>query len=238
MINKYKRVIGYSLFFLALFLAFYTVISQFSNFTGSKLAIINNDVKDFSFTNQNGAVISSRNIEDKVYVVEYFFTTCRGICPKMNANMRLIYEKYKNEPDFLILSHTCMPEVDSTKQLKDYERWMINGNLKKNNDGSYTVEHPEDSTKAVTGNKNWYFLTGKKEELYKMARISYLIDKGETGKNEATGTDDFVHTQFFALVDRQRRVRKKIYDGLKMDEVQELISDIDKLLKEKTGIKN
>ncbi len=232
MVSISKKTIGYSFFFLTLFIGFYLFLANYSNFTQAKLLVINNDVKDFSFINQNGKTIDQRTVDGKVYVVEYFFTTCRGICPKMNANMRLVYNKYKNESDFLILSHSCMPETDSTPLLKKYEQWMINGTLKKMNDGSYLIEHP-DSSSVVTTNINWHFLTGKADELYKMARASYLIDNNKKGQVSNVGTEDFLHTQFFALVDKQRRVRK-IYDGLKMNEVEELLLDIKELLKETT----
>jgi protein SCO1/2 len=171
-------------------------------------------------------------VDGKVYVAEYFFTTCKGICPKMNANMRRVFEAFKDEPDFMILSHTCMPEVDSVPLLKDYEARMINGKLGKNADGSYKIIY--DSTtnnKLQTTNKNWNFVTGDKAELYKMARQSYGIDNGKPDSVQIK--DQFLHTQFFALVDKQRRVRGMVYDGLNNEEVDKMIADIKGLLKEK-----
>lgn len=143
--------------------------------------------------------------------------------------MRRVYEAYKNENDFLILSHTCMPEVDSLPLLKAYEQKMINGTLLKSNDGSYSISKMPAST--IAPNKNWNFVTGNKDSLYKMARVGYIIDnqKPDSSQNIA---DQFIHTQFFALVDRYRRVRG-IYDGLKEEEVQKLIRDIKGVLKEK-----
>ena len=99
------------------------------------------NVQDFSFVNQDGKKITERDVDGKVYVAEYFFTTCKGICPIMNANMRRVYDEFKDEPNFLILSHTCMPETDSVPLLKAYEAKMINGKLEKNVDGSYKIEY-------------------------------------------------------------------------------------------------
>jgi protein SCO1 len=168
-----------------------------------------------------------------VYVAEYFFTTCKGICPKMNANMRRVFDMYKDEPNFLILSHTCMPETDSVPLLKAYEAKMINGKLGKNEDGSFKIEN-DSTAKPLTPkplNPNWNFVTGDKALLYKMARQSYMIDNNKPDSNQ-TMADQFIHTQFFALVDNQRRVRG-IYDGLNEEEMQKLFKDIKGLLKEK-----
>jgi protein SCO1/2 len=163
-------------------------------------------VQPFSFINQAGQRVSEKDIAGKVYVAEYFFTTCKGICPKMNDNMKKVYAQYKNESGFMILSHTVDPETDSVGRMKRYS----------------------DSLGVNTG--NWWFLTGAKDSLYNAARVSYLLDdpKNNTEKIE----DQFIHTQFFALVDKGGRVRK-IYDGLKKDEIEELMKDIPRLLNEK-----
>ena len=121
--------------------------------------------------------------------------------------MKQVYEKFKNENDFLILSHTCDPEQDSAAQLKKY------------------------SDSLGVNTSRWMFLTGRKDSLYTMARISYTID--DPANNLRSIDDDFLHTQFWALVDRNGDVRK-IYDGLKQNEINELISDIKKMLKEKS----
>src|SRR5690606_1229149 len=130
---------------------------------------------------------------------EYFFTTCKGICPKMNANMQIVYEKYKGEKDFAILSHTSMPETDSVPVMKKYEEKIIGKN-------------PGFAA-------HWYFVTGSKDSLYKMARQSYLLDSGDN--NYTNIEDEFIHTQFFALIDKQKRVRG-IYDGLESEEITRL----------------
>ncbi len=218
----------YIAFFTVLLGVFYYAVFKDYDFSASSLGVINPSVPAFSFTNQDGKTVTQDDTDDKVYVVEYFFTTCQGICPKMNANMRRVYDTYKDRKDFLILSHTCQPEVDSVPQMKMYERKMINGKLIKADDGSYTVSKVAD-TNAV--NTNWVFLTGKKDSLYKMARVGYVIDnqKPDSTQNMA---DQFIHTQFFALVDRYRRVRG-VYDGLKEAEIEKLFLDINGLLKEK-----
>jgi protein SCO1/2 len=124
----------------------------------------------------------------------------------MNNNMRTVYEKFKKEKDFLILSHTCDPETDSAPRLKRYADSM------------------------GVSSSNWIFLTGRKDSLYNMARISYVID--DPNNNLINIKDDFLHTQLWALVDKKGNVRKRIYDGLKQSEVKAMIEDIEELLKE------
>lgn len=184
--------------------AFYYFLFAGTDYYKAKLPVLTY-VKNFSFTDQNGKQLAQRNVEGKVYVTEYFFTTCKGICPKMNYNMKTIYEKYKNEPDFAIISHTCQPEVDSVPLLKAYSKNMDAG-------------------------ANWHFVTGSKDSLYKMARESYLLDNDKN--NSMNIKDQFIHTQFFALVDKEGRVRG-VYDGLKNDEIDKLSKDIKDLLRER-----
>ncbi len=226
-----NKLILYVGFFIVLFAVYmYFVFSQ-TDISQSSLPVVNNNVDNFVFTDQNGKKITERDVDGKVYVTEYFFTTCKGICPKMNTNMRRVYDEFKNEKDFIIISHTCMPETDSVPLLKDYERRMLTGTLKKNSDGSFKLEEDTAKTIALPVNNNWYFVTGDKEKLYSMARHSYIIDnnKADTLSNIK---DQFIHTQLFALVDKQTRVRG-IYDGLKEEEVQKLMRDIKGLLNEK-----
>src|SRR5204862_2397759 len=161
-------------------------------------------VRPFSFTNQDGKTITEQDVKGKVYVAAYFFTTCKGICPKMNNNMKQVYERFKNENDFLILSHTCDPEQDSAAQLKKY------------------------SDSLGVNTSRWMFLTGRKDSLYTMARISYTID--DPANNLKSIDDDFLHTQFWALVNKKGEV-KKVYDGLKESEINSLIKEIEKTLK-------
>lgn len=213
--RKYWWFIG---FFLILTGAFYFFLFAGNDYYKVKLPVLTY-VQDFSFTDQDGKAITERNVEGKVYVAEYFFTTCKGICPKMNMNMKKVYDRYKNETGFAILSHTCMPETDSVPLLKAYEKKML---------GTVNEQRP-----VMT----WFFLTGSKDSLYKMARQSYLLDNEKN--NSINIADQFIHTQFFSLVDKQRRVRG-IYDGLKQDDLDKLSNDIGELLKEtkdpQTGI--
>jgi protein SCO1/2 len=200
-----KKTIFYLLFFTILLLGFYYFLFKGTDNWKVKMPILSY-VQPFSFTNQDGDVVTDKNLFNKITVVEYFFTTCKGICPKLNTNMKQVYEIYKNEPDFQILSHTCNPGTDSVSVLKHYS----------------------DSLQVNT--KKWIFLTGRKDRLYQMARGSYLLD--DPKNNVEKIEDQFIHTQFFALVDRQGKVRGKIYDGLKVLEVEQLKQDISKLLKE------
>jgi protein SCO1/2 len=209
-----KRIWWYVGFFVILIAGFWFFLFKDQDLSRSPLAVISDDVGSFSFVNQNGQVITDKDVEGKVYVAEYFFTTCKGICPKMNANMKRVFDKFRDEKEFLILSHTCMPETDSVPLLKAYETKMLNG----------------------ATNSNWNFVTGNKTELYKMARQGYKIDNNKPDSAQNI-SDQFIHTQFFALVDKEKRVRG-IYDGLKEDEIQKLFGDIQGLLKEKIDHKH
>lgn len=200
-----KKTWIYVIFFTLLFSGFYIFLTATIDSSKSRLPVLN-DVRPFSFQRQDGQVISDKDIKNKVYVAEFFFTTCPGICPKMNTNMKTVYEKYRNNNDFLILSHTVDPDNDSVERLKFYADSM----------------HADIS--------HWWFLTGSKENLYKAARESYILD--DPKNNAASISEQFLHTQFFALVDKNGRVRG-IYDGLKKDEIKKLNTDIEDLLREK-----
>lgn len=203
-----KKFWIYGIFFAVLVTAFYFTLSTTKGFFDVKLPVLSY-VQPFDFTDQNGSEVTQKDLSGKVYVTEYFFTTCTGICPKMNANMVKVFEKYKDNKNFAILSHTSMPETDSVPLLKEYEDRMVGKNP------NYPAK--------------WYFVTGPKDSLYKMARQSYLLDDP---KNNSENIDDsFIHTQFFALVDKNHRVRG-IYDGLKKDEILHLENDIASLLEE------
>jgi protein SCO1 len=203
-----KKIFFYVGFFVVLITAFFFFLFSGTDYYKVKLPVMNY-VQDFSFTGQDGNTINEHDVDGKVYVADYFFTTCKGICPKMNANLATIFEKFRNDSDFAIVSHTSLPETDTVPLLKAYEEKMIGKN-------------PQFAAK-------WYFVTGTKDSLYKMARQSYLLDNDKN--NSINIKDHFIHTQFFALVDKQRRVRG-IYDGLKDDELQRLQEDIEKLLQE------
>ena len=223
-----KKWLIYLVFFSLLLGGFYLAIMDERPFHQAPLTVINPNIPEFSFTDQHGQPFTNRQTEGKIYVAEYFFTTCKGICPKMNANMRRVFEAFKDQDDFLILSHTCMPEVDSVPLLKQYEQRMLTSTLKQRHDGSY--ELIQNKPINSVDNKKWIFLTGSKKELYRMARQGYMIDNGKPDTTQIES--QFIHTQFFALVDRYGRVRG-IYDGLVENELQKLLSDIPKLMEEK-----
>jgi protein SCO1 len=162
-------------------------------------------VNPFSFTNQLGETVTEKTLDNTNYVVEYFFTNCKSICPIMNKNMMKVAEKIKGDKGFKILSHTVKPEEDSVPQMLKYAQ-----------------SHNAD-------NSQWYFLTGDKKELYAMARNSYLLNTDTTTTQKIE--DDFIHTQMFVLVDKNRHIRG-YYDGTSDMEVANLLRDIDKLRKE------
>jgi protein SCO1 len=226
-----RKILVYAGFFAVLLAVFYFFLYRVADFSPSNLKVINENVQDFSFINQDNQSFTHKEVEGKVYVADYFFTTCAGICPKMNANMRRVYDAYKAEKEFMILSHTCMPETDSVPRLKAYQQKMLTGKLVKNADGSLRIDDEAVAPVGVAAT-NWIFLTGNKADLYKMARESYIIDNNQQDTAQKI-SDQFLHTQFFALVDKQRRVRG-IYDGLKPAEIDKLIADIPGLLQEKT----
>jgi protein SCO1 len=197
-----KRVF-YIVFFAVVVLLFYFFMTKLApGFTQSNLPPISR-VQPFSFTNQNGKRVTEKDLEGKVVVATYFFTTCKGICPEMNGNLKKVYEQFKNEKDFLLLSHTSDPGTDSMPRMKRYA----------------------DSIGANPN--NWIFLTGRKDSLYSAARLSYAID--DPANNLKSIDDQFLHTQYWALVNKKGEVRK-IYDGLKNNEVSDLVDDIKKLL--------
>ncbi len=201
-----RKKLFYIGFFIVLALVFYFALTLVIPGYGQRKVNPISYVKPFAFKNQDGNTITEKDVAGKVYVAEYFFTTCKGICPDMNNNMRKVYDEFNDENDFLILSHTSDPETDSVSQMKHYADSM------------------------AVDTKKWIFLTGRKDSLYKTARISYTID--DPANNLVNIDDQFIHSQFWALVDKNGDVRK-IYDGLKEKEVKQLIKDAHKLLKER-----
>lgn len=163
-------------------------------------------ISDFSFTNQNGEIITQKDYEGKIYVADFFFTTCPTICPIMQDNMVEIQKAFQDNPKFMLLSHTVMPDIDSVPVLK-----------------KYALE------KGVIDSK-WNLVTGDKKDIFYIARKSYLAVKTET-----TGElYDMVHTENFILVDEQKRVRG-FYDGTNKEEIVRLIDDIHFLLDSKNN---
>lgn len=203
-----KKVISYGIFFIVLTSVFFYFVFAGTDNWKAKLPTVSY-VKPFSFTSQDGKRVDENDLKGKVTVVEYFFTTCKGICPKMNTSLKKIYGEYKDEADFMILAHTVQPEKDSVPRLKFYA----------------------DSMKIDT--KKWVLVTGRKDSLYKAARGSYLLDDPANSVEKLE--DQFIHTQFVALVDKSGNVRGGVYDTLKKDEMEKLSKDIAGLLKEKAG---
>jgi protein SCO1/2 len=160
-------------------------------------------IADFSFVNQNGDTITQKNYEGKIYVADFFFTTCGSICPKMSTNLSEVQKAVLNNPKVMLLSHTVFPEVDSVSVLK-----------------AYAIKY------GVVDSK-WNLVTGDKKEIYKMARKSYLAVK--LGRPDQLY--DMVHTENFVLVDQKRRVRG-FYDGTNNEEIKRLLEDIDFLSQE------
>lgn len=201
-----KKKLFYIGFFVVLVLVFYFILTRVIPGFGEKKVEPISFVKPFSFTNQDGQQVTEKDVAGKVYLTEYFFTHCEGICPTMNNNMRIVYDALKDQEDFFILSHTSDPERDSVAQMKYYA----------------------DSMKVDT--KKWIFLTGRKDSLYSTARLSYTIDDPKNSLLDIR--DQFVHSQFWALVDRNGDVIR-VYDGLLQSEARQAIKDIKKLLKKK-----
>ncbi len=154
-------------------------------------------IADFSFTNQNGKLITQKDYEGKIYVADFFFTTCGSICPKMTTNLVEIQKAFINNSKVMLLSHTVFPETDSVSVLKEY------------------------SIKNGVIDSKWNLVTGDKKQIYTLARKSYLAVK--LGKPEELY--DMVHTENFVLVDSKRRVRG-FYDGTKKEEMDRLKEDI------------
>jgi len=164
-------------------------------------------IGDFSFTNQDGDTITQKNVDGKVYVAEYFFTTCKSICPVMNEQMQRVHKVYQYEKDLKILSFTVDPMTDTVEQMK-----------------LYADEHGANSNQ-------WHFLTGSKEDLYGLARKSFFVLKPAEAQNLGDAGSDFIHTNNFVLVDRESRIRG-YYDGTSPTGVDSLLHDIGRLLKE------
>ena len=201
-----RKIIGYTVFFVLLTMIFLVFVFAGTDDWKSKPPIISY-VKPFVFTTEDKKAFTEKDMNGKVCAVNFFFTSCKGVCPIMNNNLSKIYNLYKDEPDFIIVSHTCDPETDSAARLKHYA----------------------DSMKVDT--RKWVFLTGRKDSLYLAARNSYLID--DPNNNVGSINDQFLHSQFIALVDKAGNVRGQVYDALKPDELKLLKDNIAILLKEK-----
>ena len=161
-------------------------------------------IADFELINQNGQVVTQNTYKDKIYVADFFFTTCRTICPVMTDHMVQIQEKLKKDQEVLLLSHSVTPEIDTVAQLK-----------------RYALEKGVDDSK-------WNLVTGEKKAIYDLARKSYLA-----AKDIPYSEYDLVHTENFVLVDKKRRIRG-FYDGTDPEAIDQLLEDIEVLRKEQT----
>jgi len=160
-------------------------------------------IPDFKFLNQDSLWISEKDMAGKIYVADFFFTTCPTICPKMKTQLLRIYDKFAEDDRIRILSHTIDPEFDGVLVLKDYAKKL-------------NITSPR-----------WNLLTGKKSDIYRLGEKSYMV----TAQEDANEEGGFVHSGAFILVDQNRHVRG-IYDGTKEEDVNHLIEDIGVLLKD------
>ncbi len=221
---KYKKLsFFFGVFLVVVFIAIYTLLNNRSlpvitprdvnpELVDSLVQHIgyNHKIAPFAFTNQNGKKVTNKDYEGKIYVADFFFTTCQTICPKMTDNMVWLQDKIKDNPKVKLLSHSVFPNEDTVEVLKKYAK-----------------------EKGVVDAK-WNLVTGNQKEIYKIARQSYLVVK--TGKSEELY--DMVHTENFVLVDQKGRIRG-FYNGLNIDKtvkgeknLKQLLEDIE-LLSEK-----
>lgn len=161
-------------------------------------------IPDYNLINQLGDTITQKTFENKIYITDFFFTTCPGICPKMTGNMFKIQEEFKNDNDVLLLSHSVMPSTDSVSVLKAYAK-----------------------TYGVIDNK-WHLVTGDKTKIYNLGRDYYFV---ENDLGETKDINDFLHTENFLLIDKNKHIRG-IYNGLNRASVKQLITDVKSLLLE------
>lgn len=158
-------------------------------------------ISDFSLINQNGDTITEAFYDDKIYVADFFFTTCQSICPIMTKNMKEVQDKLINDKEILLLSHSVTPEIDSVEQLK---RYAISNQI--NDD-------------------KWNLVTGDKKQIYNLARKSYLAVE-----DDPLGNYDMIHTENFMLIDKKKQIRG-FYDGTLESEIIRLLDDIEILKK-------
>jgi protein SCO1/2 len=215
MINSAKALVC----FLILITTFWSCTQQFGN---DKLPImgrqkivqkevagkmvfdtLDHTVAKFSFVNQDSVWITNTSFKNKIYVADFFFTSCPTICPKMKKQMLRVYDKYENIDQLMILSHTIDPTHDNVAVLKDFSDAL-----------------------GVSSDK-WHFVTGDEDTIYELGEKSYMVTTGE----DATAAGGYIHSGAFLLVDNLGRIRG-VYDGTEEDQVTMLLNDIDLLLKE------
>ncbi|HET8839411.1 MAG TPA: SCO family protein [Flavobacteriaceae bacterium] len=196
--------------FVVLIFGIWAVPKIIDNFKSPDLATIG-EVPQFSFTDQNGKTITNEDYNGKVYVVEFFFTTCPSICPIMNENMVKVQDEFFGNPNFAIASFSIDPEKDTPKILKKYAK------------------------KIGATSRNWHLMTGDRDTIYKLANKGFNLYVGINPEVEG----NFEHSGYFALVDQDGMIRSRkdeygnpiiYYNGLEMEEVRRLMEDIKKLL--------
>jgi protein SCO1 len=160
-------------------------------------------IAPFQFVNQDSVIVTNETFRGKIYIADFFFTSCRTICPIMKTQLLRVYDSLKNDPDILILSHSIDPEYDTVGLLHDFANRL-----------------------GVKSDK-WHFVTGIKDSIYKIAQASYFA----TAMEDKAEPDGFIHSGAFLLLDKQQRIRGK-YDGTKEEDVNQLLADITRLKKE------
>jgi protein SCO1/2 len=166
-------------------------------------------IGNFKFVDQDSAFITNETFDNKIYVADFFFTSCRTICPIMKTQMLRVYDSIQTDPNILLLSHSIDPEYDTVGLLHDFAERL-----------------------GVKSDK-WHFVTGNKDEIYKIAQTGYFA----TAMEDKSEPDGFIHSGAFLLIDKSRRIRGK-YDGTKEEDVNRLITDIHRLEKEYTPATN
>jgi protein SCO1/2 len=161
-------------------------------------------IPDFELVNQNGEKVTQKTFENKIYITDFFFTTCPGICPMMTDSMLKLQEEFKNDTAVLFLSHSVTPTIDSVSKLKEYA--LANGII----------------------DKKWHLVTGNKKEIYDLGRKFYFV---EEDLGEPKGIDAFLHTENFVLIDKNKHIRG-IYNSLNRASLAQLIIDVKALQKE------
>ena len=189
---------------------FYTILKPIERLPVYQPASVNNElvdstivhkinyhkISDFSLTNQNGQIVTQKKYDNKIYIADFFFTTCQSICPIMTKNMKDLQDKLIEDSGVLLLSHTVFPEIDSVEVLK-----------------KYAIDN------SVIDSK-WDLVTGDKKEIYDLARKSYLA-----AKDNNFSEYDLIHTENFVLIDKKKQIRG-FYDGTDKEEINRLINDI------------
>ena len=164
---------------------------------------VEHSIPDFQFVSQDGDIVSARTMAGKIYVADFFFTTCPTICPKMKTQLKRVYDRFKGNPNVMLLSHTIDPTHDSVAVLREFAQSL-----------------------GVEG-KQWLFVTGDKEKIYDIGQNSYMVSAAE----DASAPGGVVHSGAFILVDTKKHIRG-IYDGTTAEGVDKLMADMDKVLAE------